>query len=114
MNAFDIRFARPGRSAGGGAQAAGLMRPVVWLAGLFMTGCAVIMGMLLALFTAVTVAVIAVVAGAFMLLVGLALRARRAMGGRRGRRSGDEAETVIEARKVDGTWVAYGWERSGR
>jgi hypothetical protein len=24
------------------------------------------------------------------------------------------ADEVIEARKVDGTWVAYGWERPGR
>ena len=35
--------------------------------------------------------------------------ARRTLARRR--RRGDD---VIEARKVDGTWVAYGWERPGR
>ena len=60
-------------------------------------------------------AVIAVVAGVVMFLMGMASRARRTTGGpRKGRRRTDDDDTVIEAHKVDGTWVAYGWERSGR
>ena len=55
------------------------------------------------------VAVIAVFAGALVFLAGLALRARRTLSVRR--RRGDD---VLEARKVDGPWVAYGWERPGR
>jgi protease-4 len=41
-------------------------------------------------------------AGAF------ALKARRAFGGRSRRATDPE---IIEAKKVDGTWVAYGWDR---
>jgi len=56
-----------------------------------------------------------VVAGVVMFLMGMASRARRTTGGaRKGRRRSDGDDTVIEAHKVDGTWVAYGWERSGR
>jgi hypothetical protein len=38
------------------------------------------------------------------------MRARR--NGRPNRRAGDPE--VIEAHKVGGTWVAYGWDRSAR
>ena len=76
--------------------------------GLVATLAAMAVGAVLAVFTAAAVAVIAVFAGALVFLAGLALRARRTLSGRR--RRGDD---VIEARKVDGTWVAYGWERPG-
>lgn len=87
----------------------GLLASIMWLAGLVATLAAMAVGAVLAVFTAAAVAVIAVFAGAVVFLAGLALRARRTMTVR-SRRSDD----VIEARKVDGTWVAYGWERTGR
>lgn len=87
----------------------GLLAPVMWLAGLTATVAALIVGAVLALFTAAAVAVIALCGGMLVFLAGLALKARRAMGGRN-RRAGD----VIEARKVGDTWVTYGWERQGR
>lgn len=91
--------------------ASGLLAPVMWLAGMIATVAAMTIGALLAVFTAAAVAVIAVVAAVVVFFAGLALRARRTVT-RRDRRAGD-AE-VIEARKVDGAWVAYGWERPGR
>lgn len=87
----------------------GLLGPVMWLGGLVATAAAVTVGALLAVFAAAAVAVMAVFGAVLIFLAGLALRARRTLGGR-GRRAGD----VIEARKVDGAWVAYGWERTGR
>ena len=41
-------------------------------------------------------------------LTGLAMRARRTAAPAR------RAEDVIEAKKVGGTWVTYGWDRNGR
>lgn len=87
----------------------GLVASVMWLGGLIATLAAMVVGAVLAVFTAAAVTVIAVFAGALVFLAGLALRARRTLSGRR--RRGDD---VIEAHKVDGTWVAYGWERPGR
>lgn len=87
----------------------GLLAPLAWLAGAIATVAAMAVGAVLAVFTAAAVAVIAVFAGALVFLAGLALRARRSVSLRR-RRTDD----VIEARKVDGTWVTYGWERTGR
>lgn len=85
----------------------GLLASMMWLCGLIATLAAMAIGAVLAVFTAVAVAVIALFAGALVFLAGLAMRARRTV---RARRSDD----VIEARKVDGAWVAYGWERPGR
>ena len=87
----------------------GFVASVMWLGGLIATLAAMAIGAVLAVFTAAAVAVIAVFAGAVVFLAGLALRARRTMTARNRR-----ADDVIEARKVDGTWVAYGWERPGR
>jgi hypothetical protein len=87
----------------------GFVASVMWLGGLVATLAAMAVGAVLAVFTAAAVAVIAVFAGALVFLAGLALRARRTLSGRK--RRGDD---VIEARKVGGTWVAYGWERPGR
>ena len=42
-------------------------------------------------------------------LAGFVMRARRKLSPVRA-----APEGVIEARKVDGTWVAYGWEPRGR
>lgn len=94
----------------GARRSGGLLAPVMWLAGMIATVAAMTIGALLAVFTAAAVAVIAVVAAVVVFFAGLAFRARRTMT-RRDRRAGDE---VIEARKVDGAWVTYGWERPGR
>jgi membrane protein implicated in regulation of membrane protease activity len=88
----------------------GLMAPVMWLGGLIAAVAAMAVGAVLAVFTAAAVAVIALFAGVLVFFAGLAVRARQRTGLRR-RRADDG---VIEARKVDGTWVAYGWERQGR
>lgn len=87
----------------------GLLAPLFWLAGMIATVAAMAIGAVLAVFTAAAVAVIAVFAGALVFLAGLALRARRTVTVRRRR-----ADDVLEAKKVDGTWVTYGWERTGR
>lgn len=101
------RFAHIGFTAR--KRPSGLAAGVLWLGGLIAGACAMAVGALLAVFAAAAVAVIAVVGGLVVFLTGLAMRARRSVGGRARR-----ADDVIEARKVDGAWVAYGWERPGR
>ena len=88
----------------------GVVASVMWVFGLVAGAAAVAVGAILAIFTAVTVAVIALFAGVLVFLVGLVMRTRRNMTPRR--RNGDP--DLIEAHKVDGAWVAYGWERNGR
>ena len=56
------------------------------------------------------VAVFALCAGVVVFFAGLAFRARRSG---QPRRRADDPE-VIEAHKVGGTWIAYGWDRSAR
>jgi membrane protein implicated in regulation of membrane protease activity len=87
----------------------GLVASVMWLGGLIATLAAMAVGAVLAVFAAAAVAVIAVFAAVLVFFAGLAVRARRRVT-QRARRADD----VIEARKVDGAWVAYGWERPGR
>jgi len=94
---------------GGARRPLGLAASFMWLGGLIATAAAVTVGALLAVFAAAAVAVMAVFGSVLLFLAGLAMRARRTLGGRQ-RRAGD----LIEARKVDGAWVAYGWERPGR
>ena len=88
----------------------GLLAPVLWLGGVIATVVAMTVGAVLAVFTAVAVAVIALFAAVLVFFAGLAMGARR-KAVIRTRRTDDD---VIEARKVDGAWVAYGWERPGR
>lgn len=88
----------------------GLVASVMWLGGMIAAVAAMAIGAVLAVFTAAAVAVIALFAGVLVFLVGLVMRTRRSMTPRR--RSGDPE--VIEARKIDGAWVTYGWERNGR
>lgn len=88
----------------------GLVASVMWVAGLIAAVAAMAVGAILAVFTAAAVAVIALIAGVVVFFAGVAMRARRNLTPRR--RAGDP--DVIEARKIDGTWVAYGWERNGR
>ena len=87
----------------------GIVASVMWLGGLVATMAAMAVGAVLAVFTAAAVTVIAVFAAVVVFLAGLAMRARRRVTART--RRGDD---VIEARKVNGAWVAYGWERPGR
>lgn len=94
-----------------------LAAPFVWLGGMVASALALAVGAVLALVTAAAVALIAVFAGALVFLAGLALRARRQGMSRRRTDGPDLAgaeDGVIEARKIDGAWVAYGWERKGR
>ena len=88
----------------------GIVASVMWVAGMAAAVCAMAVGAVLAVFTAAAVAVIALFAGVLVFLVGLFMRTRRTMTPRR--RTSDP--DVIEAHKVDGAWVAYGWERNGR
>ncbi len=87
----------------------GLLAPLMWVGGLVATVAAIAIGAVLAVFTAAAVALIALVASVLVFFAGLAMRARRKVGGR-SRRSDD----VIEAKKVGDTWVTYGWEQQGR
>ena len=87
----------------------GLLAPFMWLAGVIATLVAMTVGAVLAVFTAVAVAVIALFVAVLVFFAGLAMGARRKAAVRARR-----ADDVIEAHKVDGAWVAYGWERPGR
>jgi hypothetical protein len=81
------------------------LRSLAAVMGALATAAAVVVGVVLAVFFAATVAVIALMASALLAFAGLALRARRTAQARR--RSGDG---VIEARHLGGHhWVAYGW-----
>ena len=101
------RFAHIGFAAR--RRSSGLMAPLMWLGGLVAAVTAMAVGALLAVFAAAAVAVIAVVGAMLIFLTGFAMRARRALAPRARR-----ADDVIEARKVDGAGVTYGWERNGR
>ena len=101
------RFAHIGFAAR--RRPAGVLAPLMWLGGLVAAACAMTIGALLAVFAAVAVAVIALFAGVLVFLTGLAMRARRTVTAPARR-----ADDVIEAKKVGGTWVTYGWERNGR
>jgi hypothetical protein len=80
-------------------------RGLAAIGGLIATACALIVGAVLAVFFAATMAVVALMGGMLLGLAGLALRARRTV---RARRPADDG--VIEARRIGGhQWVAYGW-----
>ena len=81
------------------------LRSLAMLVGMLATTAAVIVGAILAVFFAATVALIAVMASALLGLAGLALRARNTARAR--------ADGVIEARHLGGHhWVAYGWNEN--
>ena len=81
------------------------LRSLAMLVGMLATTAAVIVGAILAVFFAATVALIAVMASALLGLAGLALRARHTARAR--------ADGVIEARHLGGHhWVAYGWNEN--
>ena len=85
---------------------------LAWLGGLFAAGAALTIGAVLAVFAAVAVTVIALFASVLVFLAGLALRARRVAHVRA--RPAGAGGTVLEARKVGHSWVAYGWDRPAR
>ncbi|RZJ89231.1 MAG: hypothetical protein EON88_20135 [Brevundimonas sp.] len=95
---------------GARSRSAGLLTPFIWIVGAIAGAIAMTVGAVLAVVTAAALAVIAVIAGCLVFFAGLAMRAR-GVSNRRDRRAGDD---VIEARKIDGAWVTYGWERQGR
>ena len=84
------------------------LRSLAVIGGMLATAAAVIIGAVMAVFFAATVAVIAVMASALLALAGLAMRARRTV------RPRNRSPDLIEARHLGGHhWVAYGWtERS--
>ena len=78
------------------------LRSLAMLVGMLATAAAVVVGAILAVFFAATVALIAIMASTLLGFAGLALRARRTARAR--------ADGVIEARHLGGHhWVAYGW-----
>ena len=86
----------------------GALRGLAWLGGLLATGIAALFAAILAIFVAAAVLVLAMTAAVFLGFTGLAVRARR------GVRAKDDPD-VIEAHNVGGrSWVAYGWDQSGR
>ena len=107
MTQSDRLIFGPGSSARRPAN--GFVASVMWLGGVIATVAAMAVGAVLAVFTAAAVSVIALFAAVLVFFAGLAVRARRRVMMRNRR-----ADDVIEARKVDGAWVAYGWERPGR
>ncbi len=86
----------------------GALKALAWLGGLLTTGVAAALAAVLAVFVAAAVLALAMTAAAFLGFTGLAVRARR---GARAKVDPD----VIEAHNVGGhSWVAYGWDQSGR
>ena len=82
------------------------LRSLATLVGMLATAAAVVVGAILAVFFAATVALIAIMASTLLGFAGLALRARRTARAR--------ADGVIEARHLGGHhWVAYGWNERG-
>jgi hypothetical protein len=80
------------------------LRSLAMVGGTLATAAAVIVGAVLAVFFAATVAVIAIMASALLAFAGLAMRARRTA------RAKARADGLIEARHLGGHhWVAYGW-----
>ena len=85
-------------------------RGLAWLAGRALATAAAARrpGAVLAVFFAASLLVIGLMASVVVVFVGLALRARR------GARPASDP-SLIEARNVGGhSWVAYGWDETGR
>lgn len=104
MNAFTripTGYEPPASRGGGlGRLVSGFLRGVT-------AAVAMVIGAVLAVIAAATVAFLAVVGSVLVFLTGLVLRTRRRT------RVGDEPQ-IIEARKVGHAWVAYGWDQPAR
>jgi hypothetical protein len=83
----------------------GVGRFFAGLGGFLATGLALVVGLMLAIFAAAAMTLIAVVGSIFVFFTGMALRARSRATVR---------PQVLEARKDGHAWVAYGWDRNGR
>jgi hypothetical protein len=82
----------------------GPFRGLAWLGAALAWAAAAAIGAVLALFFAATVVVIALMAGALVILAAVAVRARRTV-----RPPADP--DLIEAQHIGGhSWVAYGWD----
>ena len=100
LDAADGTFRTPIRS--NPAQAA-----VAWIVGGFAMIGAAVLGSVLALVFAATLALVLVVAAAVLTFMAVAWRIRRLPAGQ----MAQEAGPVIEARKVGHSWIAYGWDQ---
>ncbi len=81
---------------------------VAWIVGGFAMIGAVVLGSVLALVFAATLAFVLLVAAAAVTFIAVAWRIRRLPAAQKG---AVEAGPVIEARKVGHSWVAYGWDQ---
>ncbi len=81
---------------------------VAWIVGGFAMIGAVVLGSVLALVFAATLAFVLVVAAATLTFMAVAWRIRRLPGAQKGPL---DSGPVIEARKVGHSWVAYGWDQ---
>jgi hypothetical protein len=85
------------------------LRGLALIAAGMATAVAAVIAALLAIVFTATLAVIGLIGAAFVAVASLAFRARRA-----GRAPAADPD-VIEARNMGGhSWVAYGWDQSGR
>jgi hypothetical protein len=83
-------------------------RSLAAIGGTLATGAAIVVGAVLAVFFAATMAVIAIMSSALLAFAGLALRARRTA------RARGRQPDLLEARHLGGHhWVAYGWNERG-
>jgi hypothetical protein len=76
---------------------------VAWLIGGLATVAAVVLGSILALVFAATLAFVLVLVAAALTFIAVAWRIRRPRA--------IDVRPVIEARKVGHSWVAYGWDQ---
>ena len=86
----------------------GVVKALSWLGGLLATGIAAVFAAILAVFVAAAVLALAMTAALFLGFTSLAVR------GRRGANAKADPD-LIEAKNIGGhSWVAYGWDQSGR
>jgi hypothetical protein len=86
----------------------GALKALAWLGGLLATGVAAVFAAILAVFVAAAVLALAMTAALFLGFTSLAMRSRRGV-------SAKADPDLIEAKNVGGhSWVAYGWDQSGR
>lgn len=79
-------------------------RSLAWLSGLFATAAALVIGAVLTVFFAATIALMAVLTSAVLALTTFAMQTRRTVSVK-ARDPG-----VLDARHIGGhSWVAYGW-----
>jgi len=86
---------------------AGIWRSLAWMGGAVAALVASAIAAVLAVFFTAALAVVAVMGMVVVGFAGLAVRARRS--------ASPQDPDLIEAQRVGGnSWVAYGWDQSGR